>query len=295
MEDRYNVINPVEPAFLKKFHTPSVKRIVEGVSTQLLASIATPPLLDNNWLIIVDNARCLYAIKSLHPEKNTLLVYARNNKDRETILEQLEDFDCKIIDNYKVDKNVIKVWIEQKLHCNWDTATYLYNRLGHRLSNIVTSVQQLENFPYVNRTIIKEYTEKLVSVSVYDVVAYVLGIGRRDYSEIVQWLYNFRNSFRWVKKQLCAELELYLKVFEYMASGQLTIVNYKEFVKICGDKTIRECNAWKIKKIIEAHDVLSSEFIYYLLIQIDSINNYQSGVIQIMTLAKIGGNNVRSM
>lgn len=295
LEDSYNVINPVEPSLTKKFHSMSVKRIGETVSNVLIDTVSSPPLLDARWLIIVSSMKAVKSVSKLSPEMNVIVIYARSIGDLESISDALGILEYRLINNLKIEPMTVRFWIEAKLKCEPRLSKYLYTRLGGQLRYLVPAVQQLEHIPDITMKVMRELTNKVDGVTVFDVVRYLLGLGKRSYKDVAQWLYDFRSSGRWLKKSLISELEKYLEVFGYMVDGQLSLTNYREFKGVCDSKSIRDLKDWQLKVIIESHGVVSAEYVYYLLIQLRGMDTSQFSAVRIMNLVKMGGNNVRSM
>lgn len=295
LEQEGNVINSVEQDFLKRYHKTSIKRYAsDDVDKSELSTLQSPPLFDSNWLVVCTSARRW--LSKCYPEKNTILIKVSRKSSLQQVLQSIPDIEYKVIDNYSVPKDLVISWIMKNLRVTDYVAKRLYNRAAGRLKEIAVAVDLLKTLPSVNLDAVNTYTNKVNRVGIFDLVQYLLGISE-DVSptEMVQFIYDFRYAISWVLNSVTAELQLYFDVYMAMDTGELSLTNFRDFIGSTDIQSVRVCKPYRIQKIIESHDVVSTELVYFLILQIKSMPTGKSGVEQLLQLMKIGGNNVYSM
>lgn len=296
LEQEYNVMNSVEDEFIKKFKKSSVRRFGnEKTAVSDLTEFKSAPLFDTCWLIVC-GPQMIRNLQSLYPERNVILIKVTKKGQMTSTVDALGKYTHEVIDNYKVDKEVVLAWIESELNVTERLAKYLYNRVQGNLKSVVEGVRLLALLPKVTQTSIRETVRERDGVSIYAIVQYMLGIGGRvQYEHIVQMLYDFRFATGWLVSSILQELKLYSLVYNAMDSGDLSLTNYHEFMAGNTNKTIRDMSAFRMKKLIESHNYVSTELVYFLIFKIESLPKGNSVLPEIVKLIKVGGNDVYSM
>lgn len=296
LEQEYNVMNSVEDEFVKKFKKSSVRRFGnERTAASDLTEFRSTPLFDNCWLIIC-GPQMIRNLAMLCPEKNVILIKVTRKGQLNSTVDGIGKYAYEVIDNYKVERDVVLAWIEKELNISERLAKYLYNRVRGNLKCVVESVRLLALLPSITQHSIRETIREQNGVSVYAIVQYMLGIGDRvEYENIVQMLYDFRYATNWLVSSILQELKLYRFTYDAMDSGKLTLTNYREFMSECSDKTVRDMSTYRMKKLVESHNWVSTELVYFLIFRIESLPSGNSSLPEIMKLIKVGGSNVYSM
>lgn len=294
LEQEQNVINSVEDEFIQKFKKSSVRRFGnERVAAASLVEFKTPPLFDSCWLIICGN-RMISNLAQLIPDKNVILIKITKKGDLAKTIESLGSWEYEVIDNYKVESSVVIEWVMKQLGINEKLAKYLYNRVQGNLKGVVEGTRKLALLPKVTQTSIRETVREYNGVSVYSIVKYMLGVEERvQYEQIMQMLYDFRYATNWLITSILRELKLYCFIYDAMDAGELTLLNYHEFLRNCSDSTVRGLQPYRVKKLIESHAWVSTELVYFLRFRIEALHG--NVLPEIVKLIKVGGNNVYSM
>lgn len=296
LEQEYNVMNSIEDEFIRKFKKSSVRRFGnERVAVQDLTEFKSVPLFDSCWLIIC-GPKMIRNLQSLHPQRNVILIKVTRKGQLASTVDALGSYRTEIIDNYKVDKEVVLAWIENELNISERLSKYLYNRVQGNLKSVVEGVRLLALLPKVTQASIRETVREHDGVSIYAIVQYMLGIGDRvRYEHIVQMLYDFRYATSWLVSSILQELKIYSFVYDAMDAGELKLTNYREYMLSCSNKTIRDMSAFRMKKLVESHNCVSTELVYFLIFKIESLPSGNATLPEIVKLIKVGGNNVYSM
>ncbi len=294
LEQEQNVINSVEDEFIQKFKKSSVRRFGnEKVAAASLVEFKTPPLFDSCWLIICGN-RMISNLAQLIPDKNVVLIKITKKGDLTKTIESLGSWEYEVIDNYKVESSVVIEWVMKQLGINEKLAKYLYNRVQGNLKGVVEGTRKLALLPKVTQTSIRETVREYNGVSVYSIVKYMLGIEERvQYEQIMQMLYDFRYATNWLTTSILRELKLYCFIYDAMDAGELTLLNYHEFLRNCSDSVVRNLQPYRVKKLIESHAWVSTELVYFLRFRIEALHG--NVLPEIVKLIKVGGNNVYSL
>lgn len=294
LEQEQNVINSVEDEFIQKFKKSSIRRFGnEKVAAASLVEFKTPPLFDSCWLIICGN-RMISNLAQLIPDRNVILIKITKKGDLTKTIESLGSWEYEVIDNYKVESSVVIEWVMKQLGINEKLAKYLYNRVQGNLKGVVEGTRKLALLPKVTQTSIRETVREYNGVSVYSIVKYMLGVEERvQYEQIMQMLYDFRYATNWLVTSILRELKLYCFIYDAMDAGELTLLNYHEFLRNCSDNTVRSLQPYRVKKLIESHAWVSTELVYFLRFRIEALHG--NVLPEIVKLIKVGGNNVYSM
>ena len=289
LEQDYNIINPVEQDFAKKFHAQSIKRLD---SQSISEYPKTRPLLDPCWLVIIDSGVFLRYANKIPNGNDVVLVRASNKTVLNQCLEKAGAHAFKVINNYRVSDEVVLRWVESKLRCTDRTAKYLCNRVDFRLKGVVEAVQSLIGFDTVTIPLIRDVVEEVSRVSVHNVARMLVGIEDSvSYKEVVQWVSKFSHAVKWMRDSLIQELSVYESVFKAMSTGELSLHNYREF----SSDHLKNVSSFKVKKIIELRDSISSEYLEYVILTVSSIRNDSSNLYVLLNLLRVGGNNVYSV
>lgn len=296
LEQRYNCINPVRDEFMRRYNKNSIYTIGgNDVSKSDLELISKPPLFNSEWLIICSDIQ-KGILSKLQPNKNNVIIQVYYKRKLQSVVAQIGNFNYKIIDNYDIDPDVVKVWLVQQLGISKQLASKIYSRTNGNLKLISEGVQQLRGVDVITGAIIEQYIEKGTSVSFYSLIQFLLGIDNKlQYKDVVDFLYNFRYTKSWLSKGLADELQLYLEVYKIVDRGNLDLSNFREFKRDTDNAIIRQLSEYRLQKMIENHKAISTEYVYFLWLYCKTLPAGIPGIRKILDLIKIGGSHVYSM
>lgn len=284
-EQEYNVINPVETEFVKRYNKASIKRFSGDATKADFAGLTNAPVLNREWLIICSGS--FRHVRDLYPTKNTILWKVTRRAELEHALLSLDGMQFKLVDNYKISPDVVRAWICRELGVTEKIAKTLYNRCAGNLKALVTAVDVLKGLDTITRSAVIKNVPKVNGVSCLGLVQYLIGEQTR-YSrvEIVQFIYEFRYAFSWLKTQLLSEIKKYLNVFLDVDSGDLQYGSVHEYVQ--NNKTLG-ISEYRLQKMIEAHRYVSTEKIYLLSLMLQELPSGSDGVVQLLKIVEVGG------
>ena len=289
-QDR-NQINPVEPAFISKFNKSSIKRIgKEGCNSLDVTSLKKGPLFNKAWLLLCENEVPKH-LELLQPDLNCILIHANSKKALQKVVTGVEQYTYKIIDNYQIPKEVVLSWIMHELNVGDRVARHLYNRVHGYQKQIMEAVNKLSVLPVVTMKNIDTLVEDMGTVTIYHVVQHMLGIPTKvSEIEILEFIYRFRYADKWLKTSITNELKIYYETYLLQDDGILSLENFREFLKGTDNSIYKSCSEYKLKKLIESHDSISTELVYYVMLQVSCMPAKMNGILLLMDLIKAGGN-----
>lgn len=296
LESEFNVITPIEDAFIQYYHESSIVRIgSKDLSAQDIEKVKQPPLFNREWLIICGEIRT-DSIGMLKPDSNTIILKVTKKHKLNVLLEAVRKYQYVLISNMTIEHETMIQWIVSELGTTQSIAQRIYKRAGGRTKLIVTGVQQLSGMQNITAKTVDQYIESAHTVNISMLVQYVLGISSNvSYDGIIQFLYTFRHARTWLRDCLVSEILIYLEVFKEMDRGNLDITNFRQFKTYTENKIISALSEYRLQCIVESHRYVSTELVYYLWLYCQSIHSGVTGVRQILMLVKTGGNNVYNL
>ena len=154
---------------------------------------------------------------------------------------------------------------------------------------MVKNVQTLKVLPRITKPIIRKYTEDRRSIAVYDLVNYLIGIGgKTTYEDCMQLVYEYRYGFEHLLKTTLAQITMYIKIYNLILDGELTLANCKIKKKDLQDKEISNLHDFRLYKIVESFDKISYDYLILLQLKLQQISpKFYSGVFDFVALLKI--------
>lgn len=292
IESEFNCITSVIDHFTSLYNKKSVVKITGSrVKDNISSMLTRKPLLDNGWLIICTDRISTALLKEWDLPFNNIIVHIPNSGKLSAVLDKLGDIDYQLFDNSKVNPELVKQWVAQQLHCNEVVASSVVSRCNHRLKNIVLAVDSLKHFENVNLSLVNQYVPKVSTVSVNDVVLYLLRAQDKDIKmeEVVKTVSEFRYAYKWLLDTIEDEIRATLSVFDEMHSGNLSLENYKDFLKQTDNKHVLRFSEYKLKRVIELQTRVSTEYAYYVLCSIEGIPRSFYGLYRLLFLIKMIG------
>lgn len=249
------------------------------------------PLLSTGWLVLANPKISKQKIKVLtsFPGDNVILLQVASFAEYEELQQSLAEFEPVCVDNHKIKKETVLQWIQEQLHCSKEIATYLYNRVHGRLTDLVEGIQILSEFPNVTRQHVLKYVQPSVKANISDIADYLMGCPRPGIKdrEIVYFLYEFRYAFPWVLKSLLTELEDRLAVFRLVSDGALTIANYQGARKGALATSLPVMTERKLLYILKMYGQVSTEYLVWLISLLREMPDNRFTLYKVLQLVKI--------
>lgn len=294
LENPYNSIL----SFIDKVETRYPKSSVgylgpKDKSNDITAIFTKMPLFSQGWLI-----HCSPAVKRgniLKAEadgKNTVIIRVTSSKQRDDIFDELKGVNFKYFDNYHPEKSEVIAWIQEELHCDSRIANIVFTRTRGDLKTIIDSVGLLSLSETLDEDVIKKFVKVGKQPSISCVIPYLLGLSPRGVSKkkVMTALYEYRFATSWLIDFLISQLTVYGKIFTYAMSGELTLINYKKFRKMCDDKSLSDLSEYQFKQVLDAFGEVSFEYILFLQGQLAELSkNDKLSIYKIINLVKMGG------
>lgn len=259
----------------------------------LVPVYSKPPLFNRGWLIECSPKVSKGVIQKLDSFGFNLIVVRVTNKTTLTeVVERLNGLKLQVIDNYNLKKDEVLDWIEEELQCSVEVSGEIYDRCRGRLKAVVTAVGTLALLDNVTLKDVRKYVSRVNYLSVNDVGDFLIGAQRRGVSveKVVDVIYEYRYAFPWLMKFLREHVKKYVVVLGYAATGDLTLVNYKDFQKISKDKVIQKLSEKQLKRMVGLLGTVPYEYAMFVLCQLNSINEKnRMNIYKLIQLVKLGG------
>ena len=294
LENSNNTVLSEVDTFTNHYPRSSIKRITRYTTLEELHSLANKPLLSIGWLIICQDT----AIKNSYlkfleglDQSNLVLFRITSEQKCSELLSALkaDKVQYRIINNYKLKEEKVIDYVCKNLSITKVDAKYLCTRSGYYLPEVVKNVQTLKVLPRITKPIIRKYTEDRRSIAVYDLVNYLIGIGgKTTYEDCMQLVYEYRYGFEHLLKTTLAQITMYIKIYNLILDGELTLANCKIKKKDLQDKEISNLHDFRLYKIVESFDKISYDYLILLQLKLQQISpKFYSGVFDFVALLKI--------
>ena len=182
------------------------------------------PLLLNHYLIILSTNTVPKQTTQAMKANHLVIQQIKNIEDLQDYIGELnkENIEFKFVNNRsKKDMDVIK-WVASELPISFVDAKYLCNRHkikvgtvsntsmdSFNLRAVINSVNTLEPFEKITKSIIKKYTEKRIQTSLNSIVDGLLGVSRVEKKKIVQTIESYRYAYDYVLEFINKQLDKY--------------------------------------------------------------------------------------
>ena len=288
LESEFNVINSVVDSICEKVHSSVIKKfVVNEPESEDIQSVKQSPLFGNNWIILL-NRKSIKWLRQFDCTRDLIIVLFNNRKEYESNKSRLPE-GFKLIDNLKVDKNVVVDWIVKELNISTPLAKAIYSRAKGRIRNIVEGVNALKSLDNITHSDIVAVIEPPYKVSIYNVFNAMLGIEEsNNYKELVSYLYKFNDSGRWLKLTLLKMLDDYIQIFMDIEKGDLSLKNIDSFKALSNNKLYKELNANQLYRIIELHSSVSLEYLFLLKYTLMNTESNEVAM-KLCSIVKLGG------
>lgn len=261
--------------------------------SEVVERVSKPPLFSDGWLIECTSKTKASFLKKLEVCGDNKIVISVHGRDAiQEKLQELSAMEPLVVDNHLVSKSDTILWIIEQLKCSSNIAIKIYNRAGKRTSNIVSGVQRLQMLPCVTDSDVSKYVDKTRTISIEDVVQFILGVSRRGVSKdaALGLVYDFRYAQKWLLGEISKQLALYLRVLNLARTNEMTLKNFTAYLEITNDTELQKISPFRIKKILECFGVVSIEYVFYVKSVIDSVSRTDMlGLVKLINLIKLGG------
>lgn len=298
LENRANVILSDLDFFKSRYAKSSIFEINSKTSLQDLGILQTKPLLNVNWLVVMQSG----AIKRSHliflsKLEESILVVLRVNTEEDsnkliTFL-KTEKINFRFINNYKMSKEKVINFIVKSLKVSESLAEHLYQRVNGYLPEIVLGVQTLKAVDDITIRKIDRYVEKRHTIPIYDLVNYLLGVNERvTYEECLSLVYEYRFGFQYLLKSVIQQLELLREVFLVTLAGEITIQNYKVKKSELSNPDLAKMHDYRFFKMLELFDCVSYDYLELLIASVNKVpKNFDRGIWDFISILRWNSKN----
>lgn len=291
LERDENIINSIMDKMLSKVPLACRQIVTQRTTYETIKSYKQPPLIASGWLLTVSPNVTDTQLKILSEIQSSTIVFkADSKKVFHELVERLTamSISFQFIDNYKLSKEQVVAYIQSNLNITESDAKYLARRQQYYPRNVASAVQILKVFEKVDRNIIKRYTSVNDSIPLYEIFGYVFRLEdcKLSYVDAVKLVYQYRYGFDHILNYIIDTCELYLHVFNYMLDGQISIKNYKDFRADTADKKIKNITEYQLSKIVSHFEVISVEYLYFILQTVKGIAKDRTGIPDFINLLK---------
>lgn len=256
---------------------------------EVMEIIKNPPLFTPVWLVIVSTKLTPSRLQKLLSYNLFILINCNSKKAYEDEKENLMSIKAqyRLIDNSRATKEELITYCMKELKINRETAEYLCKRQKYILGKVVNAVMTLVTFDIINKKVIKEYTTRMQSVSLLDLVEYMLGIGRkRNYKSLVSLVYDYKYGFKFLLEFTEKELKNRLDIYNLITAGYITTENYKIYLA----ENKLKYNSYFVFRVLEDYKHLSYDKLYLIHNAISNIPSDRSSIYKYLKLLELGGN-----
>lgn len=293
-EMRYPIGSFIDRA-KKTFPVTSIINCTRDNYEAVVKRVSKPPSLSRGWLIFANlGARNLSSalVSDLEREHNSVIFIVRNRDSLREFSITLEElgFSYETVDNLSPSKELIVNYVLSQLNITEKDATYLVNRHNSYLQKISESVEILRPLPKVTRADIKKYTQRSADISFDDLFKYIIGQEQISHGSAVSLVKRYRYGIKFLVKFITGRFEFYEKVYDYVLSGQLSLINYIEFVNE-RKQEFKSVSQYNVKTAVEAVGIVSHEKLIQLKAMYDKeLEGEPSvlGVLGLLELSKLG-------
>lgn len=274
---------------IKGFPKSSTIVLNRANEVEVMETIKSPPLFTPVWLVIVSTKLSPNKLEKLVNNNLFILINCNSAKAYEDVKESLLSarIQYRLIDNSKATKEELIIYCMKELKINRETSEYLCKRQRYILSRVVNAVATLVTFDKIDKKIIKEYTTRMQSVSLLDLVEYMLGLGRKkNYKSLVSLVYDYKYGFKFLLEFTEKELRNRLDIYNLITSGYITIENYKDYL---ADNKLKY-NTYFVFRVLEDYKHLSYDKLYLIHNAVSSIPSERSSIYKYLKLLELGGN-----
>lgn len=261
------------------------------------------PVLMKHFLIVlspnITPKQTAVAMKYNH----LIIQQLKNVEDLQDYIVELNkgEIEYKFVNNkVKKDVDVIK-WVASELPISLADAKYLCNRHKRKIGSItdksvdsfniqavINSVNVLQMFDKITKSIIKKYTEKKVQTSLNSIVDGLLGVNKVEKKQIVQTIESYRYAFDYVLEFVIKQLNNYLIIYTLIENGEISFDNYKEYQPMEDIPGYKKISDYQKRKILNIHKIVSYDYIYLMKLSVQQIKAKDTNFYELILLIHEG-------
>ena len=153
------------------------------------------------------------------------------------------------------------------------------------MRDLTNGVCALKSLPLVTKSDIKAVVPKTAKFGLNDLYNFLLGSPSCEltYAEAVSIIYKYKYGIEFLKEFLLKKLEVHMTVFELVASGELSIDNYRGFKH----KRITDITEFQLYKLIEQCKEISYDYLSFLFITISKITINNAGLLMLLNMFRL--------
>lgn len=292
-ENQSNIILSVADKIKTSYPKSSIQCVgAKEKQTDVLNRFKRPPLFSKGWLIECSPKVSTSLLRKLDVAHNILLIRVTSAKTRDETLKKLRGLNIKLVDNYQPPESEVLEWIQGELKCDYYLARLIYKRTHGNFAQLIDGVELLTLVHPLTEYDVKKYLKPQKNLGLQDVIRFMLGVQRAGITkkDVIKVLYDYRFALNFLVDFFVNQLDIYICVFQYALSGELTLENYQEFYERCDNKVIQNISQYQLKKILECVGEVSLRYVVYVQSRIADINTKdQLGLYKIINLVKMGG------
>lgn len=287
IEAENNMINPVLPVLTKSWSTSCIKKLPNKIDTAQLSVYKEPPLFESGWFLIYAG-KDSSVIKTLCTlENNVIVLQAFSRSKAEVLSELLSGLNVrfKIIDNLKIDKKEKLAFIKRELHIDDKDVDYLYRRTRGYVRDLTNGVLALKTLPHVSRPDIRALVPATAKYGLSDLFNFLIGTldSSMTYQDAIGIIFRYRYGLEFLRDFLLENLKIYMTVYDYVASGELSIENYREN----RPSSLTMITERRLYIIIEQYKQISYDYLYFLYNSISAIPRKNDGILMLINVFRL--------
>jgi hypothetical protein len=287
LEQENNVIAPMIPKLTASINKSCVKYIQNKVKVDQILCYKELPLFERGWFLVYSgiDKSVIKFLCSLDTSTVVLKQVSKSKCEATIALLKSLKLDYKFIDNWEIKKQTKIDYILREISVDNKDAEYLYNRTRGYTKAIVEGVSALKTLNNITREDIRALVPKSDRYGLLDLYKYLILSPdcTMGYSDAVLIIYRYRYGFQYVKDFLLGNLTTAMEVYGYIASGELTITNYREVHA----KLITTITEYQVYKIIEQYNRVSYEYLYFLYTSISKLSKGDTGIYMLLNILRV--------
>jgi hypothetical protein len=273
-----------------KFPKSSVIYATNRNIQEVLKVVNRPPALSPAWLVII-TLRDLSEdiVKSLSTGTNVSLYVLRSRDAARELASVMDSFGIKynVVDNLSPTDETLISHLKEELGVDEDVARYLLRRTRRSLTKISEAIEALRGIQHITRDVVKKHTDNKVEVSLYSFFDYIIGVPERiSEAKAVSVVRKFKYALDFLSKFVLTRMENYLKVYDYILDGKLSLENYKYFYEDHKSE-FKDFNEGSLKYAIESFSYVSYDKLYYLYLMYQREKEAGMSVIRFLNLLRL--------
>lgn len=259
---------------------------VRKLESSIVQDIKSPPLITDRWTVVIDTPSPQFSIiDELVKHDNIYVFLMHNMTDLQNMEFSLKDkgYEYNLIDRVNLSDEEKVTYIQSRLDVNEKTLKAILNKSKTALS-LVKNVATLSVLDKVTYSSVSKYIPRSSTATFYQMLDYLLEVPNHkvSYARVVELIYNYRFSPDFLFKYLIEEINDYLKIYDFMIRGELTLDNLTDFK--LNNNALKKISLNKCKKICNCYYDISYDKLYLLRSILETSPRTVSSLISIINL-----------